>query len=103
VGGAMAACPDDVPWQRVIHSQGKVSERAGAQKQRQLLEAEGILFDAKDRMDLKKYGWSGKDEEDIPQQPLDPTDYFASSIINVSRAKSKVIWLVLTLSSITSR
>jgi hypothetical protein len=41
----------------------------GAQKQRQLLEAEGILFDAKDRMDLKKYGWSGKDEEDIPQQP----------------------------------
>ena len=22
VGGAMAACPDDVPWQRVINSQG---------------------------------------------------------------------------------
>jgi methylated-DNA-protein-cysteine methyltransferase-like protein len=69
VGGAMAACPDDIPWQRVINSQGKISERAGAQKQRQLLEAEGIVFDAKDRIDLKKYGWSGKDEEDIPQQP----------------------------------
>ena len=69
VGGAMAACPDDVPWQRVINSQGKISERAGAEKQRQLLEAEGILFDAKDRIDLKKYGWSGKNEEDIPQQP----------------------------------
>lgn len=68
VGGAMAACPDDVPWQRVINSQGKVSERAGAQKQRQLLEAEGILFDAKDRVDLKKYGWSGKNESDEPQQ-----------------------------------
>jgi methylated-DNA-protein-cysteine methyltransferase-like protein len=68
VGGAMAACPDDVPWQRVINSQGKISERAGAQKQRQLLEAEGIVFDAKDRVDLKKYGWSGKDE-DISQQP----------------------------------
>jgi methylated-DNA-protein-cysteine methyltransferase-like protein len=69
VGGAMAACPDDVPWQRVINSQGKISERAGAGKQRQLLEAEGILFDAKDRIDLKKYGWSGKSEEDISQQP----------------------------------
>jgi methylated-DNA-protein-cysteine methyltransferase-like protein len=68
VGGAMAACPDDVPWQRVINSQGKVSERAGAQKQRQLLEAEGIIFDAKDRVDLKKYGWSGKNESDEPQQ-----------------------------------
>jgi methylated-DNA-protein-cysteine methyltransferase-like protein len=68
VGGAMSACPDDVPWQRVINSQGKVSERAGAQKQRQLLEGEGIIFDAKDRIDLKKYGWNGKDE-DIPQQP----------------------------------
>ena len=68
VGGAMAACPDDVPWQRVINSQGKVSERAGAEKQRQLLEDEGIVFDAKDRIDLKKYGWSGTNEDDIPKQ-----------------------------------
>ncbi len=62
VGGAMAACPDDVPWQRVINSQGKISERAGADKQRLLLEEEGIVF-AKDKVDLKKYGWSGKDDE----------------------------------------
>lgn len=70
VGGAMAACPDDVPWQRVINSQGKISERAGAERQRQLLEEEGIIFDAKDRIDLKKYGWNGKTGEDEPQQPL---------------------------------
>lgn len=69
VGGAMAACPDDVPWQRVINSQGKISERAGAEKQRQLLEEEGIVFDAKGKVDLKKFGWSGKDESDIPEQP----------------------------------
>jgi len=68
VGGAMAACPDDVPWQRVINSQGKISERAGAEKQRQLLVEEGIIFDAKDRIDLKKYGWSGNNEDDIPKQ-----------------------------------
>jgi methylated-DNA-protein-cysteine methyltransferase-like protein len=67
VGGAMAACPDDVPWQRVINSQGKISERPGAQKQRLLLEAEGIEF-VKDKVDLKKYGWGGLDEGDRPLQ-----------------------------------
>jgi methylated-DNA-protein-cysteine methyltransferase-like protein len=69
VGGAMAACPEDVPWQRVINSQGKISERAGAEKQRQLLEGEGIIFDAKDRIDLKKYGWKGPSEDFEPTQP----------------------------------
>ena len=65
VGGAMAACPDDVPWQRVLNSQGKISPRpGGAEKQRQLLEQEGVQFDAKDRVDLKKYGWRGPNEED---------------------------------------
>ena len=68
VGAAMAACPDDVPWQRVINSQGKISERPGAQKQRTLLEAEGVVF-AKDRIDLKKYGWGGLGDTGADQQP----------------------------------
>jgi methylated-DNA-protein-cysteine methyltransferase related protein len=69
VGGAMAACPDDVPWQRVINSQGKISPRpGGAEKQRQLLEQEGVAFDAKDRVDLKKYGWKGPGKADEPRQ-----------------------------------
>ena len=68
VGSAMAACPDDVPWQRVINSQGKISERPGADKQRTLLEEEGIEF-VKDRVDLKKYGWGGLNVSDRPQQP----------------------------------
>ncbi|MBK6795054.1 MAG: MGMT family protein [Anaerolineales bacterium] len=49
----MANCPDDVPWQRVINSQGKISERPGAERQRPLLEAEGVVFDAKGKVDLK--------------------------------------------------
>jgi methylated-DNA-protein-cysteine methyltransferase-like protein len=70
VGGAMAACPDDVPWQRVINSQGKISPRpGGAQKQRLLLEEEGVMFDAKDRIDLKKYGWQGLGEGPEASQP----------------------------------
>ena len=67
VGGAMAACPEDVPWQRVINSQGKISERPGAEKQRQLLEEEGIEF-IKDKVDLKKFGWHGLDEADELRQ-----------------------------------
>lgn len=67
VGGAMAACPDDVPWQRVINSQGKISERSGAERQRQLLEEEDVIF-VKDKIDFKKYGWRGPDEADEPRQ-----------------------------------
>ncbi|MGW8144803.1 MAG: MGMT family protein [Anaerolineales bacterium] len=61
VGGAMAACPADVPWQRVINSQGKISLRqgGGGETQRELLEEEGVVFDYKDRVDLKVYLWDG--------------------------------------------
>lgn len=63
VGSAMAACPEDVPWQRVVNSQGKISlrETGGGETQRQRLEAEGIQFDAGDRIDLKQYGWKAGD------------------------------------------
>lgn len=64
VGYAMAAVPfgSDVPWQRVINSQGKISPRGGgdgALIQRQLLENEGIRFDASGKTDLRCYGWAG--------------------------------------------
>ena len=61
VGGAMAACPADVPWQRVINSQGKISLRkeGGSNVQREQLEAEGVVFAAGDKVDLKIYRWSG--------------------------------------------
>jgi methylated-DNA-protein-cysteine methyltransferase-like protein len=67
VGGAMAACPDDVPWQRVINSKGEISPRPGAETQRQLLEEESVQFDDRGRVDLKIYGWQTSPEE--PQQP----------------------------------
>ncbi len=59
VGSAMAHCPDDVPWQRVINSQGKISPRPGygVLVQRKLLEDEGVVFDDRDRVDFKRYGW----------------------------------------------
>lgn len=48
-----------VPWQRIINSSGGISTRGA--RQRQLLEAEGIAFDARDRVDLERYRWSGPD------------------------------------------
>ena len=62
VGFAMAALrPDtDVPWQRVINAQGKVSPRGagpGALLQRELLEEEGVEFDGENRIDFETYGW----------------------------------------------
>ena len=45
---------DDVPWQRVVNAQGRISQRSEDgmdQIQRQLLEAEGIVFDERDRLD----------------------------------------------------
>ena len=59
VGGAMANCPANVPWQRVVNSQGKISPRPGAEMQRELLEAEGVEFDERDRIDFNNYGWQG--------------------------------------------
>ncbi len=52
----------DVPWQRVINSAGRISiSRAdlSADLQRALLEAEGIEFDARGDVDLRRFGWEG--------------------------------------------
>ena len=70
VGYAMAVCPADVPWQRVINAQGKISLKGeNAEKQRLRLEAEGIVFDARGKIDLSRFRWSGPGEEFAPSQP----------------------------------
>ena len=67
VGSAMAKCPEDVPWQRVINSKGEISPRPGAEHQRQLLEEEGIVFNERSRIDLKSFVWQNSIGE--PDQP----------------------------------
>lgn len=63
VGYAMHGLPDGstLPWHRVINAQGKVSVRsfAGPSEglQRHLLEEEGVTFDDKERVSLKKFRW----------------------------------------------
>lgn len=63
VGFAMAALANDndVHWQRVINSQGKVSKRADGDRdilQRELLVSEGVKFDSSGRIDLTKFSWN---------------------------------------------
>ncbi len=66
VGYAMAALKSgehpDVPWQRVINRQGKISihDPFGKYHQRLLLEEEGVHFDSRDQVDFKEFGWVGE-------------------------------------------
>ena len=52
----------DVPWQRIVNAQGKISPHGfgmGGHVQRQLLEEEGIEFDTSGVIDLERFGWDG--------------------------------------------
>lgn len=63
VGAAMFETPPDVPWQRVVGAGGHlpIYKRSPelAQKQRRLLEEEGVVFlpDAEYRIDMSRSQW----------------------------------------------
>jgi len=64
VGYAMHGTPEGsgVPWQRIVNREGKISQPGeGGVIQRMRLEAEGIVFDARGRIDMKRFGWEGPD------------------------------------------
>jgi len=51
----------DLPWHRVINSQGKISlpaDSEGFREQKELLEEEGVIF-LKGRIDLDRFGYKG--------------------------------------------
>ena len=62
VGYALHNLPErsDVPWHRVVNSRGEVSPRTSGDShelQRMLLEGEGVEFDLRGRLELRKYRW----------------------------------------------
>jgi methylated-DNA-protein-cysteine methyltransferase-like protein len=64
VGYAMASLPAGrhVPWHRVINGRGEISfprDSEGYQAQRGMLEAEGVQFDDRGKVDLRVFGWTG--------------------------------------------
>ena len=78
VGYAMAASPDDVPWQRVINAQGKVSPRAdswGTEVQRVRLEEEGIVFGPDHKVNLAAVRWPGPGLDWLLENGFTPQDH----------------------------
>lgn len=77
VGYAMAATPagQGIPWQRVINSAGKISERDGAQRQREKLEAEGIAFSKTNKVDWGQCRWQGPSEAWLTSNSIDFLDF----------------------------
>jgi len=68
VGYALHALHDEpaVPWHRVVNARGQISARAepGDDRiQRQLLEREGVIFDAADRLELERYRWRPRGDD----------------------------------------
>ncbi|HET6447360.1 MAG TPA: MGMT family protein [candidate division Zixibacteria bacterium] len=70
VGYALRALKDrgddpaysDIPWQRVVNSQGRISivnREYGAQLQAELLREEGVVVSEDLRINLDRYLWSG--------------------------------------------
>jgi methylated-DNA-protein-cysteine methyltransferase-like protein len=71
VGWALSALKEtgknrDVPWHRVLGAAPRdrarisIKDPIGGALQRALLEAEGVELDAQGRVDLGRFGWSGK-------------------------------------------
>jgi methylated-DNA-protein-cysteine methyltransferase related protein len=75
-GSAMSHCPEGVPWHRVINAQGKISfSNPGMHaRQRELLEAEGVIFDTRERVDLARFGWTGPSRDWLQSRDLLPPD-----------------------------
>lgn len=65
VGYALNEVPKNravaVPWQRIINASGGISTRGP--QQHDLLEAEGIVFDLRGRVDLARCRWPGPTAE----------------------------------------
>ena len=69
-----AADTQNVPWQRVINSQGACSTgrmTVPVNLQQQILESEGVKFDEKGRCDLNVYRWfpGGSENKRDDEQP----------------------------------
>lgn len=62
VGQALRALPKDskLPWFRVINSSGRISlpPGSGYEVQRERLEQEGVEFNLKGRVNLRRFGWN---------------------------------------------
>ena len=80
VGYVMHAADETVPWQRVINAQGACSTGRvilPPDKQQRMLEAEGVVFNARGRCDLPRVQWSPPEYEAETDSPSAQASLFA--------------------------
>jgi methylated-DNA-protein-cysteine methyltransferase related protein len=95
IGWIMNETPEGVPAQRVINSKGELSGSwafGSPGLMRQLLEAEGIVFSADERVDMKRYGWDPS--RDLTEEELKHILSEASN--NVVSASERLLYLLRT-------
>jgi methylated-DNA-protein-cysteine methyltransferase-like protein len=53
---------ENLPWQRVVNREGRISLKKGQgyERQRELLEREGVEFELDGHIDLETYLWTGE-------------------------------------------
>jgi len=59
VGWALSACPDDLPWQRVVKMDGTIADSGFAELRRAMLYEEGVPFLPDGRVDMNACEWDG--------------------------------------------
>jgi methylated-DNA-protein-cysteine methyltransferase-like protein len=79
VGYALHNLPErsDVPWHRVVNARGEISPRSAGDShelQKFLLEEEGVEFDLRGRLELKRFQWKGKRERPSGRSRRNVTD-----------------------------
>ncbi|MDR3071907.1 MAG: MGMT family protein [Clostridiales Family XIII bacterium] len=61
VGWAMHACPDALPWQRVVKQDGTITGGAHAHLRRAILMEEGVSFLRDGKVDMEQCRWDKTD------------------------------------------
>ncbi|MGB8509962.1 MAG: MGMT family protein [Pyrinomonadaceae bacterium] len=76
VGYVMHAAEEGDPWHRVINAQGGCSTTRLVlphDKQQRMLEAEGVIFDARARCDLGRYRWTPEEFAEAADDSTQPS------------------------------
>lgn len=97
IGYVMHASEEDnVPWQRVINSQGACSTGRiilPSDMQQRMLESEGIKFDARGRCDLERYRWATPEENiqgSDKKGEMSPSLFRKRSLLNTKTVTKKL-------------
>ena len=61
VGWALSVCPENLPWQRVVRSDGSIAGGGFTELRRAMLCEEGVSFLEDGRVDMEVCEWRGAD------------------------------------------